>query len=57
MTKKIFRSIITVAMVALFASLVIATTFLYEYYNKNQVNQLKDELSIASVGTEQSGEE
>lgn len=55
MTKKIFRSIITVAMVALFASLVIATTFLYEYYNKNQVNQLKDELMRVAVDVENDG--
>ncbi|MBQ4096096.1 MAG: two-component sensor histidine kinase, partial [Oscillospiraceae bacterium] len=37
--------------------LVIITSFLYNYFTNIQINQLKDELSIASVGTEQSGEE
>ncbi len=48
MTKKIFRSIITVALVVLLASMVIATSFLYEYFNNAQVNQLKAELSLVA---------
>ncbi len=48
MKKKIFRSIITVASVVLLASIAIATSFLYEYFNTSQINQLKAELSIAA---------
>lgn len=48
MKKKIFRSIITVALVVLLASIAIATSFLYEYFNSSQVNQLKAELSLAA---------
>ena len=57
MTSKIFRSIFATSIVVLFATLVIITSFLYDYFTNIQINQLKDELSIASVGTEQSGEE
>ncbi|MBQ7027669.1 MAG: two-component sensor histidine kinase [Ruminococcus sp.] len=57
MTSKIFRSIFTTSLVVLLATLVIITSFLYNYFTNIQINQLKDELSIASVGTEQSGEE
>lgn len=57
MRKKIFRSILVVAMVVLFASLTIATSFLYQYFNTAQVKQLKEELSLVAdtvndVGTE-----
>ena len=57
MSKKIFRSIIAVAMVVLLTSLAIASTFLYDYFNKLQVAQLKEELSlvannVAKVGIE-----
>ena len=57
MTKKIFRSIFTVALVVLLASIGIATSFLYDYFNDSQINQLKAELSLAAdavneVGTE-----
>ncbi len=48
MKKKIFRSIITVASVVLLASIAIATSFLYKYFNTSQINQLKAELSIAA---------
>lgn len=48
MTKKIFRSIFTVALVVLLASIGIATSFLYSYYNKTQVKQLKAELSLVA---------
>ena len=57
MTSKIFRSIFATSIVVLFATLVIITSFLYDYFTDIQINQIKDELSIASVGTEQSGEE
>lgn len=55
MSKKIFHSIITVAMVVLLASLVITNSFLYDYFNKSQVSRLKEELSLASAGVEQAG--
>lgn len=55
MTKKIFRSIIAVAMVVLLASLFIAITFLYKYFNKSQVSQLKEELSLASTSVDKVG--
>ena len=56
MTSKIFRSIFATSIVVLAATLVIITSFLYDYFTNIQINQIKDELSIASVGTEQSGE-
>ena len=57
MTNKIFRSIVSVAMVVLVAGLFIASSFLYDYFNCSQVNQLKEELSLVAenvnkVGTE-----
>ena len=55
MTKKIFRSIIAVAMVVLFASLFIASTFLYDYFNKSQVAQLKEELSLVATNVDKVG--
>lgn len=48
MTKKIFRSIFIVALVVLFASIGIATSFLYDYYNDSQVKRLKAELSLVA---------
>lgn len=55
MTKKIFRSIIAVAMVVLMASLFIANSFLYDYFNKSQVNQLKEELSLVATNVDKVG--
>ena len=48
MTKKIFHSIFTVAFVVLLASIGIATSFLYDYFNDSQVKQLKAELSLVA---------
>ncbi len=48
MTKKIFRSIFTVALVVLLASIGIATSFLYDYFNRSQQSQLKAELSLVA---------
>ncbi len=48
MTEKIFRSIITVAITVLIASIVIATSFLYEYFSNSQVNRLKSEISLVA---------
>ena len=57
MTKKIFRSIISVAMVVLLASLFIASSFLYDYFNKSQVSQLKKELSLVATNVDEAGAE
>ena len=57
MTKKIFRSIISVAMVVLLASLFIASSFLYDYFNKSQVSQLKEELSLVATNVDEAGAE
>ena len=46
MTKKIFRSMITIASVVLLSSLFVATTFIYDYFNRSQVKQLKEELAL-----------
>lgn len=48
MTKKIFHSIFTVALVVLLASIGIATSVLYDYFNNSQVKQLKAELSLVA---------
>ncbi len=48
MTRKIFRSIFTVALAVLLASIGIATSFLYDYYNDSQVKRLKAELSLVA---------
>ena len=55
MSKKIFRSIIAVAMVVLLASLFISSTFLYDYFNKSQVSQLKEELSLVAANVDEAG--
>lgn len=57
MTKKIFHSIISVALVVLLASLFIASSFLYDYFNKSQVSQLKEELSLVAVNVDKVGTE
>lgn len=56
MTSKILKSILSVAMTVLFASLLIITCFLYQYFGNIQRIQLKDELSLAAAGTEEMGE-
>ena len=48
MTRKIFQSIFSVALVVLFASIGIATSFLYNYYNDSQIKRLKAELSLVA---------
>ena len=57
MTKRIFRSIISVAMIVLIASLFIASSFLYDYFNKSQVSQLKEELSLVASNVDKVGTE
>ena len=57
MTNKIFRSIVSVAMVVLVASLFIASSFLYDYFNRSQINQLKEELSLVAENVDKVGTE
>ena len=52
MSKKIFRSIIAVATVVLLASIFIASSFLYGYFNRSQVTQLKEELSLVAANVD-----
>ena len=56
MTSKIFKSILTVAIAVLLASLVIIIGVLYPYFGGVQESQLKDELSLAAEATQQLGE-
>ena len=55
MTSKIFRSTVFVAVVVLLCSLGIVMGVLYNHFTGVQVEQLKDELSLAATGTEQYG--
>jgi len=55
MTSKIFRSTVFVAVVVLLCSLGIVMGVLYNHFTGVQVEQLKDELSLAITGTEQYG--
>lgn len=57
MTKKIFFSILSVALVVLLSSLVIILGCLYGYFVTVQENQLKDELRLAAYGVELSGQD
>ena len=55
MTSKIFRSTVLVAVMVLLCSLSIVMGVLYRHFTDVQVQQLKDELSLAVTGTEQYG--
>ena len=55
MTGRIFRSILMIAAAVLLCALVIVMGVFYSYANNVQTAQLKDELSIAALGTEQGG--
>ena len=55
MTSKIFHSTVFVAVVVLLCSLGIVIGVLYNHFTGVQVQQLKDELSLAVTGTEQYG--
>ncbi len=57
MSKKIFCSVFAASMTVLLVCLVFTSGFLYDYFNKSQINRLKEELSLASVGVERGGEE
>ena len=56
MTSKILKSILSVVIAVLLASLVIITGVLYRYFGTMQESQLRDELSLAASATEQLGE-
>ena len=56
MTSKIFKSILSVAVAVLMASLIIIIGVLYPYFGDVQESQLKDELSLAAEATQQLGE-
>lgn len=53
MKKKIFRSVIAVAVTVLLISLITVTGFVYNYFNNVQTNQLKSELNrvASAIGT------
>ena len=55
MTSKIFRSTVLVAVIVLLCSLGIVMGVLYTHFTGVQVQQLKNELSLAVTGTEQYG--
>lgn len=55
MTKRIFRSIITVAVVILIACFGLFLGVLYEYFGEMQGDQLKSELSYVTAGVESEG--
>ena len=57
MKKRIFRSIIAVAMTVLIAGFVLAVSFLYGYFRDSQVTQLREELAIAALNVNRYGEE
>ena len=55
MTSKIFRSTVFVAAVVLLCSLSVVVGVMYNHFTQVQVEQLKEELSLAVTGTEQYG--
>ena len=55
MKKKIFQAILNVTIIVLLSSLVLVTGVLHNYFGKIQNKQLKNELLLASIGTEQEG--
>ena len=55
MTGKIFKSILSVAITVLMASLIIITGVLYQYFGSLQETQLRDELGLAARAVEELG--
>lgn len=55
MTSKIFRSTVFVAAVVLLCSLGCIMGVLYDYFDATQTSQMKEELNVAAIGTEQGG--
>lgn len=56
MSKRIFRSALTIVAAVLLASFVIVLGCLYDYFGTVQANQLKDELRLAAYAVEESGQ-
>lgn len=56
MSKRIFRSILSIAAAVLLANLVIVMGCLYDYFGTVQAGQLKDELRLAAYAVEESGQ-
>lgn len=57
MTRKIFKSTITIAIITLLASIIIITGVLYRYFDNAQRVRLKSELQLAAEATEKLGKE
>ncbi|MGI6607564.1 MAG: sensor histidine kinase [Erysipelotrichaceae bacterium] len=57
MTKKIFKAIIVTSMIVLIASIFVANSFLYNHFNKSQVDRLKEELLLVANNVERFGDE
>jgi len=55
MKNKIFHSILNVTIIVLLSSLILVTGVLHSYFQKIQIKQLRDELCLAALGTEQEG--
>ena len=55
MTKRIFRATLLVGVAVLIASLALVMGVLYSYFGRVQESQLRDELSLATVGVEKNG--
>lgn len=56
MSRRIFRSILTIAAAVLLANLVIVLGCLYDHFSTVQAGQLKDELRLAAYAVEESGQ-
>ncbi len=56
MTGKIFRAIVSVAVIILIASTAVITGCMYSYFGGVHEQQLSNELDLAAAGTEQGGE-
>ena len=56
MNRKIFKSIIAVAVAVLLGSLVVILASLYEYFGGVQEEQIKDELSLAAISVSEDGQ-
>lgn len=55
MVKKIGKSIFIVSLIVLFSSIFIIISFLYGYYNSNQIEQQKNQLTFVASGVEKIG--
>lgn len=57
MTKRIFRSVLLVAVAVLIASLGIVTVILYDYLADTHEEQLEDAMALAAAGVERKGQD